>query len=355
MPEITRRRLLGAGAAAAGGAMLSSLVPPNLAAAMAKKPAKGTLKDIQHVVVLMQENRSFDHYFGTLAGVRGFADPNAITLSTGKSVFYQPTTSNPDGYLLPWHLDTKTTSSQAIPSTSHAWAVQHQAVNGGKNDSWLPAHIAADGPTNGPFTMSYYERQDIPFHFALAENFTICDGYHCSLLGPTWPNRMYLMTGWIDPNGTAGGPIITNVVPTPPYNWSTYPERLEAGRDQLAGLPGGGRLRHQRARVLPELPERRAGLGPVRAGADDLPAGEVRGRLRRRQPADRDLDRADLGQVRAPVLSAGDRRRLAGVEDRGGGGQPGSVGADAVHPQLRRERRSVRPRAAAAAAGGHSG
>ena len=93
---------------------------------------------------------------------------------------------------------------------------------------WLPAHLAADGPINGPFTMSYYERQDIPFHFALAENFTICDGYHCSLLGPTWPNRMYLMTGWNDPNGTAGGPIITNVVPTPPYNWGTYPERLEA-------------------------------------------------------------------------------------------------------------------------------
>jgi phospholipase C len=207
--------------------MLSSIVPPNLAAAMAKKSAKGSLKDIKHVVVLMQENRSFDHYFGTLAGVRGFADPNALTLSTGKSVFYQPTTSNPDGYLLPWHLDTKTTSSQAIPSTSHAWSVQHQAVNGGKNDSWLPAHLAADGPTNGPFTMSYYERQDIPFHFALAENFTICDGYHSSLLGPTWPNRMYLMTGWNDPNGTAGGPIITNVVPTPPYNWGTYPERLE--------------------------------------------------------------------------------------------------------------------------------
>jgi phospholipase C len=223
MPEITRRRLLGAGAAAAGGAMLSSLVPPNLAAAMARQPAKGTLKDIKHVVVLMQENRSFDHYFGTLSGVRGFADPNAITLSTGKSVFYQPVPanfsgySNPDGYLLPWHLDTKTTSSQAIPSTSHAWAVQHQALDitvgpttTAAEDLWLQAHLTADGVTNGPFTMSYYERQDIPFHFALAENFTICDGYHCSLLGPTWPNRMFLMTGWNDPNGTAGGPIITN-------------------------------------------------------------------------------------------------------------------------------------------------
>jgi phospholipase C len=247
MAEITRRRLLGTGAAAAGSAMLASLVPPNLRAAMAKAPLKGSLKDIKHVVVLMQENRSFDHYFGTLAGVRGFADPDAIELSTGKSVFYQPaptTTTvaggytNPDGYLLPWHLDTKSTSSQAIPSTSHAWAVQHQALDinvpatagqptTAANDQWIAAHLAADGQTNGPFTMGYYERQDIPFHFALAENFTLCDGYHCSLLGPTWPNRMYLMTGWIDPNGTAGGPIITNVVPTPPYSWTTYPERLQ--------------------------------------------------------------------------------------------------------------------------------
>jgi phospholipase C len=227
MPEITRRRLLGTGAAAAGGAMLSTLLPPPPAQRDRQGAAEGIHQRLEHVVVFMQENRSFDHYLGTLAGVRGFADRAAITLSTGKSVFYQPTTSNPDGYLLPWHLDTKTTSSQAIPSTSHAWSVQHAAVNGGKNDSWLPAHLAADGATNGPFTMGYYERDDVPFHFALAENFTICEGYHCSLLGPTWPNRMYLMTGWIDPNGTAGGPIISNVVPTPPYNWTTYPERLE--------------------------------------------------------------------------------------------------------------------------------
>ncbi len=227
MPEISRRHLLAGGAAAVGGVVMGSLLPPNLRKAAAAPPQRGSLRDIKHVVVLMQENRSFDHYFGTLAGVRGFSDPNAITLSTGKSVFYQPTTSNPDGYLLPWHLDTKTTSSQAIPSTSHAWKVQHAALNGGKNDNWMPAHLAADGAANGPYTMSYYERDDIPFHFALAENFTVCDGYHCSLLGPTWPNRMYLMTGMIDPNGTGGGPITSNVVPTPPYSWTTYPERLE--------------------------------------------------------------------------------------------------------------------------------
>ncbi len=95
-------------------------------------------------------------------------------------------------------------------------------------DNWLPAHLAADG-ANGPYTMGYMQRDDIPFQFALAENFTICDNYHCSVLGPTWPNRLYHMSAWIDPAGVAGGPIISNVDPTP-YGWKTYPEALtEAG------------------------------------------------------------------------------------------------------------------------------
>ncbi len=168
----------------------------------------------------MQENRSFDHYFGTLAGVRGFGDPHAITLSTRRSVFYQPDTVHPDGYLLPFHLDTTTSNAEAIPSTSHAWAVQHAAWNGGKMDNWLPAHRAADHH-NGPHVKGYYTRRDIPFQFALAEAFTICDSYHCSVMGPTWPNRLYWMTGTIDPTGTHGGPIIANVAPKP-YTWTTY-------------------------------------------------------------------------------------------------------------------------------------
>jgi phospholipase C len=245
MPEVTRRRLLTSAAAGAGGMLASSLLPPALARAAAEGPRRGSLKDVKHVVVHMQENRSFDHYFGTLAGVRGFGDPDVLIQSNGKSIFYQPDPENPDGYLLPWHLDTKSTSSQAIPSTSHAWTVQHSALNitvgstpgaptTATNDNWLPAHLGADGDAHGPYTMGYYERQDIPFHFALAETFTLCDAYFCSLLGPTWPNRIYLMTGMIDPLGTGGGPVISNVVPSPttgkPYTWKTYPERLtEAG------------------------------------------------------------------------------------------------------------------------------
>jgi phospholipase C len=227
---LTRRRLLrgAAGIAAAAGAEM--LLPPNVLRALAQAPSKqGSLRDIKHIVMLMQENRSFDHYFGTMAGVRGFEDTNALMLAGGRSVFYQPDTLNPSGYLLPFHLDSRKTSAQKIPSTSHAWAVQHQAWNGGKMDQWLAAHRQADGEY-GPFCMGYYTREDVPFQFALAEAFTLCDGYHCSVMGPTWPNRMYWMTGTIDPDGLHGGPITNNVAPDGGYTWKTYPERLdEAG------------------------------------------------------------------------------------------------------------------------------
>ncbi|MFG1806037.1 alkaline phosphatase family protein [Streptomyces sp. NPDC049040] len=227
MGDLTRRRLLGSAAGAVGGAAALTLLPPSVQAAVAAGPPRGgSLRDIEHVVLLMQENRSFDHYFGTLSGVRGFSDPQARTLSTGRSVFHQPDAANPDGYTLPFHLDTKTTSAQAIPSTSHAYAVQHQAWNNGEMDQWLPAHRKADG-ANGPYVMGYYTREDIPFQFALAETFTICDNYFCSVMGPTWPNRLYWMTGTVDPGGTRGGPVISNSAPVP-YTWTTYAERLQA-------------------------------------------------------------------------------------------------------------------------------
>ena len=232
MPDVSRRRLIASAGTLTGAALAAEFLPANVQRALAATPsrtgASSRLSDIKHVVILMQENRSFDHYFGTLPGVRGFSDPDALTLSSGRSVFYQPDAQNPDGYTLPFHLDTSTTSAQSIPSTSHAWAVQHSAWNNGAMDNWLPAHRAADG-VNGPYTMGYYTQEDIPFQFALAQNFTILDNYHCSLLGPTWPNRLYLMSAWIDPEGTNGGPIISNEH-NQLYTWKTYPEALtEAG------------------------------------------------------------------------------------------------------------------------------
>jgi phospholipase C len=179
------------------------------------------LEKIQQFVFIMQENRSFDHYFGTMPGVRGFSDPTAITLPTGNPVFYQPDSTHAQGYLLPFHYDTRSSSAQATPGTDHSWPTQHQAWDNGKMDQWIPA--------KGEYTMGYFKQQDIPFHWALAEAFTICDNYHCSVLGPTNPNRLHMWTGMIDPNGTGGGPIIDN---SPAFNnvilsWTTYPERLE--------------------------------------------------------------------------------------------------------------------------------
>lgn len=225
-PAMTRRRLLGSAAGMAAAAA-TALMPPNVQRALARAPRRrGSLSDIKHVVLLMQENRSFDHYFGTLAGARGFSDPAALTLPDGRSIFHQPDPENPSGYLLPFHLDTRTTSAQKIPSTSHAWAVQHASWNGGKMDNWLPAHRAAEGD-KAPYVMGYHTRADIPFQFALAEAFTLCDAYYCSVMGPTWPNRMYWMTGTIDPDGEGGGPLISNRKVPGGFRWTTYAERLQ--------------------------------------------------------------------------------------------------------------------------------
>ena len=226
-PKITRRRLLSSAASLAALAAASTIMPPNLRRALAQEaPRVAGLGDIKHVVLLMQENRSFDHYFGTLAGVRGFDDAEAMKLPNGKSVFHQPDAAHPRGYVLPFHLDTRSTSAQKIPSTSHAWSVQHGSWNAGKMDNWLAAHRKADG-VNAPYIMGHHTRADIPFQFALAEAFTICDAYHCSVMGPTWPNRMYWMTGTIDPGGKHGGPLLNNDAPPEGFRWTTYAERLE--------------------------------------------------------------------------------------------------------------------------------
>ncbi|GAB2852537.1 alkaline phosphatase family protein [Actinoallomurus bryophytorum] len=227
---MNRRRLLGSAGVVGGLAAASLALPSNVRKAVAAPPPKnGRLRDIEHVVLLMQENRSFDHYFGTLSGVRGFGDPRAMRLPNGRPVFQQPDPSSPDGYLLPYRLNSRTSAAQAIPSMSHEWVVQHQAWNNGAMDNWLPAHRAADG-AKGPYTMGYFTREDIPFQYALADAFTICDAYHCSVLGPTHPNRYMWMTGTIDPNGESGGPALDNNAPSGTYSWKTYPERLtEAG------------------------------------------------------------------------------------------------------------------------------
>ncbi len=181
--------------------------------------AQSPLHQIEHVVFLIQENRSFDSYFGTLAGVRGFSDPAAPTLPSGRSVFQQPYPLSPTGALLPWHLDTTRSSPCAIP-VDNSWAPSHAAWDGGRMDGFAQTGLGLAG-----YPMSYYTRADLPWHCALADAFTVCDGYHASVLGPTNPNRLYTMTGTIDPAGRNGGPVKDNT--DGPFSWTTYPERLQ--------------------------------------------------------------------------------------------------------------------------------
>ena len=218
MRGFSRSRFLAASAAALAAPTIEWVRP-----AMAQAPA-AKLSDIDHIVLLMQENRSFDHYFGTLSGVRGFDDPHAVSLSDGRPVFYQPDTLSKAGYVLPFHLDTKTTNAQSLHDLSHAWSILHDSWNAGAVDGWVSAHRRSDGSA-GPLTMGYYTRDDLAFHYALADAFTICDGYHCSVLGPTNPNRYYWMSASIDPAGTNNGPATDNSGKR--YTWETYPERLQ--------------------------------------------------------------------------------------------------------------------------------
>ncbi|GAA1225978.1 phospholipase C, phosphocholine-specific [Kitasatospora nipponensis] len=222
MSPVTRRTFLGSAAALGAVVGLESL--PG-AVSRAAAAATGTIKDVKHVVVLMQENRSFDHYFGALKGVRGFGDRSTIQLAGGNSVFNQPDGS---GRQYPWQLSATSTwwwgtskeqLAQCDGSLDHSWSTQHAAWNNGKMDSW----IAAKGSNR---TMGFMNRSDIPFHYALADAYTICDAYHCSILSATGPNRTYLWSGTIDPNGTAGGPAYDGGDESG-LHWQTYAESLQ--------------------------------------------------------------------------------------------------------------------------------
>ncbi|AIS01536.1 phosphocholine-specific phospholipase C [Streptomyces glaucescens] len=212
MPEVNRRRFLQiAGATTAFSALAGSI---ERAAAVPADRRSGTIQDVEHIVVLMQENRSFDHYFGKLRGVRGFGDPRPVTLGNGKPVWHQP-----DGArdVLPFHPDADDLGMQFLEGLPHGWTDGQQAYHGGKYDQWIPA--------KGTTTMAYLTREDIPFHYALADAFTVCDAYHCSFIGSTDPNRYYLWSGHTGNDGTGGGPVLGN--DELGYGWTTYPERLE--------------------------------------------------------------------------------------------------------------------------------
>ncbi|MFC8867010.1 phosphocholine-specific phospholipase C [Streptomyces sp. NPDC057148] len=213
MAEVNRRRFLQlAGATTAFSALSASI---ERAAALPANHRSGTIEDVEHIVVLMQENRSFDHYFGRLRGVRGFGDPHPVRLDNGKSVWHQ---AKGDGTeVLPFHPEADDLGMQFLEGLPHGWSDGQDAYRNGKYDRWLPA--------KGTTTMAYLTREDIPFHYALADTFTVCDAYHCSFIGSTDPNRYYMWSGHTGNDGTGGGPVLGN--DELGYDWTTYPERLE--------------------------------------------------------------------------------------------------------------------------------
>ncbi|QCU28647.1 phospholipase C, phosphocholine-specific [Burkholderia pseudomallei] len=217
MTNQNRRDFLRLAAGTAGAAALQ-LFPPVIREALAIPANRrtGTIRDVEHIVILMQENRSFDHYFGKLRGVRGFGDPRPLALQNGKSVFHQPVLLGP-AELLPFHPDASNLGMQFLQDLPHGWQDMHGAWNKGRYDRW----IANKGTT----TMAYLERDDIPFHYQLADAFTICDAYHCSIPSSTDPNRYYMWTGYVGNDGAGGGPVLGNEEAG--YGWSTYPETLE--------------------------------------------------------------------------------------------------------------------------------
>lgn len=232
--RFNRRAMLQAALAAGGAGILAAASRGDRAgAAMAQyaartKPAGSDLGAIEHVVFLMQENRSFDHYYGTYPGVRGFDDHPKGKLGN----FAQAWPDGRDSTLLPFHLDSTSGIGECTADLDHGWPAEHMSWAQGTNKAFVSTHVQSEyqGPEHGVLTMGYYQRQDIPFYYALADAFTLCDNYHCSVLGPTHPNRLMALSGTIDPTGAAGGPVlITNGSSDAIWSvhWDTMPEVLE--------------------------------------------------------------------------------------------------------------------------------
>ncbi len=259
MSNIDRRRFLHL----MGGAAALSAFKVNIAKALAipANDATRTIQDVEHVVILMQENRPFDHHFGTLRGVRGFNDPRAVNIHLPRvngstvpaSVFLQPAgaASVSAGFAVPPNYGTLGGPSDGVavippfrvnpnganpgltylPGTDHSWKATHDCWNQGYYDKWAVIH--------GPMVMSYMTREDLPYHYALADAFTVGDAYFCSVMGPTDPNRMYLWSGCIGnvnylgsggADGLGAGPATYNglSINGAYWVWHTFPEVLQA-------------------------------------------------------------------------------------------------------------------------------
>lgn len=223
----SRRQFLKTAKNAGFAAAALAAFPPSIRRALAIEAnnATGTIKDVEHVVILMQENRSFDHYFGTLNGVRGFGDRFTIPLPNGRKVWQQERANG--AVLTPYHLDGSKNNAQRAAGAKHTWVDSQKAWDNGRMTNW-PAQ-------KNDISMGYFKEKEIPFQFALANAFTICDAYHCAMHTGTDANRAFHLTGTNGP--TASGAAFVNNewdaidgLPSSAntgYDWKTYAERLE--------------------------------------------------------------------------------------------------------------------------------
>ena len=228
----TRRDFLKLAALVSGAAGVGGVIPESIQRAHAIEPEPGsTFLDAEHIVILMQENRSFDHAFGTMRGVRGFNDPRALRMANGNSVFVQ--TDKAGNAYGPWRMDIKDTRVTWMGSLPHSRESQVDAWNEGQHDGWLEAKRSGEKEyAELPLTMGHYTREDIPFYYALADAFTVCDQSYCSVMSSTSPNRSYFWTGTIRDQQTMDSKVHlrNEQIDYGGLTWKTFPERLqEAG------------------------------------------------------------------------------------------------------------------------------
>jgi phospholipase C len=225
----TRREFLRKTLLLSGAAGLSSFLPGSIQRAFAIDPAPGsTYLDAEHIVILMQENRSFDHCFGTLRGVRGYNDPRVLEAANLKPVWFQ--TNQAGQTYAPFRLDIRDTKVTWMGSLPHSRASQVDAYNEGKYDQWLTAKRSGNKQyADMPLTMGHYTREDLPFNYAMAEAFTICDQNFCSAMTSTTPNRSYFWTG--KASHIEDGLTKVNIRNTDfsfgKMDWKTFPEELQ--------------------------------------------------------------------------------------------------------------------------------
>ncbi|MBO9618023.1 MAG: phospholipase C, phosphocholine-specific [Niabella sp.] len=228
--DFSRRDFLKKTGLLAGGAGVFSTLPASIQKALAINPPKGSsFEDAEHIVLLMQENRSFDHCFGSLKGVRGFNDPRVLKLANGSPVWLQ--TDQKKNTYAPFRLDMQQTKITWMGGLPHSWKDQVDARNKGQYDQWLIAKKTGyKGFEGQPMTMGYYTREDIPFNYALADAFTVCDQHFCSSQTGTTPNRLYFWTGALRKDGAAQNPALVRNEESDygaESEWKTMPELLQ--------------------------------------------------------------------------------------------------------------------------------